>query len=188
MKMASWGYCVLVIDSSGEPASRPGDAFCLCSGWIRKWNCCWACNILRRGAHQCAEFSHRFCVKFVAKFALYLATLWTMLYICYFYKCWGSCFRFFWGWWISQPNLSPGANLDADVQLWHDVCFLLLVVTQYLLLEVAVSAVESCWRRRLLRLCITSEKDYFSSVPRLFLFSCGFCFRPFQYGSCCDPY
>ena len=26
MKMASWGYCVSVFDSSGVPASRPGDA------------------------------------------------------------------------------------------------------------------------------------------------------------------
>ena len=25
MKVASWGYCVLVIDSSGEPAAHPGD-------------------------------------------------------------------------------------------------------------------------------------------------------------------
>ena len=24
MKVASWGYCVLVFDSSGEPATRPG--------------------------------------------------------------------------------------------------------------------------------------------------------------------
>ena len=27
MKMASWGYCVLVHDSAGEPAARPDDAF-----------------------------------------------------------------------------------------------------------------------------------------------------------------
>ena len=26
MKVASWGYCVLVFDSSGEPAAHPGDA------------------------------------------------------------------------------------------------------------------------------------------------------------------
>ena len=26
MKVASWGYCVLVFDSSGEPATHPGDA------------------------------------------------------------------------------------------------------------------------------------------------------------------
>ena len=26
MKMASWGYCVLVYDSVGEPAARPDDA------------------------------------------------------------------------------------------------------------------------------------------------------------------
>ena len=25
MKVASWGYCVLVFDSSGEPATHPGD-------------------------------------------------------------------------------------------------------------------------------------------------------------------
>ena len=25
MKVASWGYCVLVLDSSGEPAAHPGD-------------------------------------------------------------------------------------------------------------------------------------------------------------------
>ena len=25
IKVASWGYCVLVFDSSGEPATRPGD-------------------------------------------------------------------------------------------------------------------------------------------------------------------
>ena len=25
MKVASWGYCVLVFDSSGEPAAHPGD-------------------------------------------------------------------------------------------------------------------------------------------------------------------
>ena len=25
MKVASWGYCVLVFDSSREPATRPGD-------------------------------------------------------------------------------------------------------------------------------------------------------------------
>ena len=27
MKMASWGYCVLVYDSAGEPAARPDDTF-----------------------------------------------------------------------------------------------------------------------------------------------------------------
>ena len=27
MKMASWGYCVLVYDSDGEPAACPDDAF-----------------------------------------------------------------------------------------------------------------------------------------------------------------
>ena len=26
MKVASWGYCVLVFDSSGEPATHTGDA------------------------------------------------------------------------------------------------------------------------------------------------------------------
>ena len=26
MKVASWGYCVLVFDSSAEPATHPGDA------------------------------------------------------------------------------------------------------------------------------------------------------------------
>ena len=26
MKVASWGYCVLVFDSSGEPETHPGDA------------------------------------------------------------------------------------------------------------------------------------------------------------------
>ena len=25
MKVASWGYCVLVFDSSGEPTTHPGD-------------------------------------------------------------------------------------------------------------------------------------------------------------------
>ena len=25
MKVASWGYCVLVFDSSGEPATHPGE-------------------------------------------------------------------------------------------------------------------------------------------------------------------
>ena len=25
MKVASWGYCVLVFDSSGDPATHPGD-------------------------------------------------------------------------------------------------------------------------------------------------------------------
>ena len=25
MKVASWGYCVFVFDSSGDPATRPGD-------------------------------------------------------------------------------------------------------------------------------------------------------------------
>ena len=33
--MASWGYCVLVHDSAGEPAARPDDAFAVvlgCSG------------------------------------------------------------------------------------------------------------------------------------------------------------
>ena len=28
MKMASWGFCVLVFDSSGEPASRPEEMVC----------------------------------------------------------------------------------------------------------------------------------------------------------------
>ena len=35
MKVASWGYCVLVFDSSGEPAAHPGDASVVvpgCSG------------------------------------------------------------------------------------------------------------------------------------------------------------
>ena len=35
MKMASWSYCVLVFDSSAEPAARPADAFAVfpgCSG------------------------------------------------------------------------------------------------------------------------------------------------------------
>ena len=27
MKMASWGYCVSVYDSAGEPAARPEDGF-----------------------------------------------------------------------------------------------------------------------------------------------------------------
>ena len=27
LKMESWGYCILVFDSSGEPAACPGDAF-----------------------------------------------------------------------------------------------------------------------------------------------------------------
>ena len=27
MKVASWGYYVLVFDSSGEPATQPGEAF-----------------------------------------------------------------------------------------------------------------------------------------------------------------
>ena len=31
MKVASWGYCVLVFDSSGEPATRPGDTFAVVS-------------------------------------------------------------------------------------------------------------------------------------------------------------
>ena len=28
MKMASWGFCVLVFDSSGEPVSHPGETVC----------------------------------------------------------------------------------------------------------------------------------------------------------------
>ena len=32
MKMASWGYCVLVFGSSGEPADRHGDAFAVAPG------------------------------------------------------------------------------------------------------------------------------------------------------------
>ena len=28
IKMASWGFCVLVFDSSGEPGSRPGVMVC----------------------------------------------------------------------------------------------------------------------------------------------------------------
>ena len=35
MRMASWRYCFLVFDSSGEPAAHPGDAFSVvpgCSG------------------------------------------------------------------------------------------------------------------------------------------------------------
>ena len=33
MKMASWGFCILVFDSSGEPAFRPEETMCdlLCS-------------------------------------------------------------------------------------------------------------------------------------------------------------
>ena len=35
MKMATWGYCVLMYDSPGEPAARPDNAFSVvpgCSG------------------------------------------------------------------------------------------------------------------------------------------------------------
>ena len=32
MKMASWGYCNLVIDSSGEPAAHPGGAIACVPG------------------------------------------------------------------------------------------------------------------------------------------------------------
>ena len=32
MRMASWGYCVLVFDSSGEPAAHLGDAYAVVAG------------------------------------------------------------------------------------------------------------------------------------------------------------
>ena len=33
MKVASWGFCVLAFDSSGEPAAHPGDAFVVVPGF-----------------------------------------------------------------------------------------------------------------------------------------------------------
>ena len=46
-KMASWGYCVLVYDSAGEPAAPPGNAFAVvlgCSGIEFKVGCATSCD------------------------------------------------------------------------------------------------------------------------------------------------
>ena len=34
MKVASWGYCVLVFDSSGEPVTHPGDTSAVVPGFF----------------------------------------------------------------------------------------------------------------------------------------------------------
>ena len=62
MKMASWGYCVLVYDSAGEPASRPDDAFAVVPGCCgsefevgRATSCVDLSNLERKFPMSCAS-------------------------------------------------------------------------------------------------------------------------------------
>ena len=73
MEKASWGYCVLVVDSSGELAAPPEDA-----PWFRKCIRGWACHILRFSTQPCKESFHGLCINFVTFYHIVLAMFGTV--------------------------------------------------------------------------------------------------------------
>ena len=84
MKMASWGYCVLVYDSAGEPPARPDDAFADVPG-------CSGSEFEVGRATSCDEvlslekkISHGLCIKFVTICHIVLAMFGTVEFSWYF--------------------------------------------------------------------------------------------------------
>ena len=131
---------------------------CLFSTWVWKRIWGWACDIRWWGTKLCTESSHGFCIEFVAVY-WYCFGYVGDIGICFFWIGASEAAMIFSGGddIPTEVDTPPEASQDADVALLHDVWSFSLVVLQFLLQVSAPSAVESCWRRRWITVCILSD-------------------------------
>ena len=164
----------------------PWRRICLCSGWFRKRNWGWVCEILRWGTQPCRESSHGICIKFVTIFHITLAMVGTFVHARYFIGA------------GEAPIISSGCDdipteAETRSQFRHRLAVVTLLVPLASNAPVTLASASRERSRELLEEAFDNGMyhfrwEYFCGVPWLILSSCGCFFRPFQQRSCCDAY
>ena len=157
-KMLSWAYCVLVFDSSGEPAARPADAFAVVLGGSES-----EFEVGRaKSCHDVPSLEKRSSMGCASKFWHCLVLFWLCSGHLSIFGISEELVKLLWFRRVvitSRLKLRHEASVDADVPLWHDVWSLSLVALQCLLPVAATNAFESYWKRPSTMVCIISDVD-----------------------------